>query len=284
MNKKKFRKILIWTLAVTLLAGLVWAVNDQLGQSNKIAADCGSNAAKTDMASLSSIKPTKAKSKIDWKQEKALKDNTFQVDAEYMKILDTANKELATASKVSDATRSSGIAAANSFKEACEQYALFWDKNKGQTRAKLSREVGASRVKSAEMAFNSIDKDKIEAFNKQQDSMRKAQSEYMSEAKTDLSPADKAALKADLTPRVQNIANNLTALVQSLTGLLNQVKDQMGSGGISAAVGGCATTGGSGGSPASNVAALLTPLNSLMTLLKGMITNAQGLMADLNGL
>jgi len=284
MNPKT-RKILIWTLAIVLLAGLVWAIEELAGISNKTCADAGSGAAKSEMVNVSSVKePAKAKAKTGKKPTKTYLAKIEQADADYLKILDTAKAEISSTGKVSDATRKSGLAAAKNFQQACEEYAVFWDKNKNASRANLMRETGASRVLSAEMSLNDIDKAKIEAYNKQQASVRKAQSEYMNEAKTDLSAEDRAALKAELGPKVQDITNNLNTLMQAVTGLLGKVKDQVASGGIAGAVGGCATTSGSGGSPAGNISALLAPLNALMDLVKSMLTNAQGLMTDLNGL
>jgi len=280
---KKFRRILLWTLAISLMFGLLWAALDLNGQSNKTAADAGSNAADMDMASLDSIKP-KATSKINWKQEKALRSKIDQADSQYRKILETANAEISSAQKVSDATRDSGMTSAKSFQDASEEYAAFWDKNDGKSRAKLAREAGLSRVKSAEMALNNISKDKIEAYNTQQDSLRKAQTEYMNEAKTDLSSADKASLKANLAPKIQKIAGNLATLMQGVTGLISQVKEQVSAGGISGAVGGCAKTVTSGGSASDGVSALISPLTSLLSLVKGMTGNVQGMLSDLGTL
>lgn len=72
MVPKKMRKIALWTLLVVMLAGLVWAGLDLLGQSNKSAADAGSSAADMEMASLDSIKQS-TKSACDWNQERALR-------------------------------------------------------------------------------------------------------------------------------------------------------------------------------------------------------------------
>ena len=191
MVSKKMRKIALWTLLVVMLAGLVWAGLDLLGQSNKSAADAGSSAADMEMASLDSIKQS-TKSACDWNQERALRKKIDAADASYRTKLASAKSEIERTGKVSESTRSAGIALAKQFQNASENYAAFWDKNNGKTRAKLAREAGASRVKSAEMAFNNVDASKIDAYNDQQASLRKAQKAYFSEAKEDVSPQDLA--------------------------------------------------------------------------------------------
>ena len=107
-----------------------------------------------------------------------------------------------------------------------ENYAAFWDKNNGKTRAKLAREAGASRVKSAEMAFNNVDASKIDAYNDQQASLRKAQKAYFSEAKEDVSPQDLASLKSSLTPKLEKMGSDLMALVQSVTNIQMCIRDR----------------------------------------------------------
>ena len=151
MVSKKMRKIALWTLLVVMLAGLVWAGLDLLGQSNKSAADAGSSAADMEMASLDSIKQS-TKSACDWNQERALRKKIDAADASYSTKLAGAKSEIERTGKVSESTRSAGIALAKQFQNASENYAAFWDKNNGKTRAKLAREAGTSRVKSDEMA------------------------------------------------------------------------------------------------------------------------------------
>ena len=202
MVPKKMRKIALWTLLVVMLAGLVWAGLDLLGQSNKSAADAGSSAADMEMASLDSIKQS-TKSACDWNQERALRKKIDAADASYRTKLASAKSEIERTGKVSESTRSAGIALAKQFQNASENYAAFWDKNNGKTRARLAREAGASRVKSAEMAFNNVDASKIDAYNDQQASLRKAQKAYFSEAKEDVSPQALASLKSSVTPKLE---------------------------------------------------------------------------------
>ena len=246
MVSKKMRKIALWTLLVVMLAGLVWAGLDLLGQSNKSAADAGSSAADMEMASLDSIKQS-TKSACDWNQERALRKKIDAADASYRTKLASAKSEIERTGKVSESTRSAGIALAKQFQNASENYAAFWDKNNGKTRAKLAREAGASRVKSAEMAFNNVDASKIDAYNDQQASLRKAQKAYFSEAKEDVSPQDLASLKSSLTPKLEKMGSDLMALVQSVTNILSQVKDQVGSTLSVGGIGGCAKQVATGG-------------------------------------
>ncbi len=283
MVPKKMRKIALWTLLVVMLAGLVWAGLDLLGQSNKSAADAGSSAADMEMASLDSIKQS-TKSACDWNQERALRKKIDAADASYRTKLASAKSEIERTGKVSESTRSAGIALAKQFQNASENYAAFWDKNNGKTRARLAREAGASRVKSAEMAFNNVDASKIDAYNDQQASLRKAQKAYFSEAKEDVSPQDLASLKSSLTPKLEKMGSDLMALVQSVTNILSQVKDQVGSTLSVGGIGGCAKQVATGGGTAAvndGVASLLSPLQSLLSLVQSMGNNVQGMLSDI---
>ena len=276
----KFSRIVLWAVLLTLFAGLVWAGLDLAGQSNKSAADAGSNAADMEIASLDTIKKPSSGPAIDWKKESALKKKIDQADAAYRSVLNKAQGDISATGKVTPPTRTAGMKAAGVFQQACENYALFWDKSNGKTRAKLSREAGASRMKSADMAFNDISSEKIEAYNTQQASMRMAQQGYFSDAKNDLSAADKATVKVGMQSRMTSITSNLNGLISQVMGLLNQVR-QAGGGGMS--VGGCAkqvaTSAVSGQNP---VTSLFGPLQSLLSLLQSMLSNVQAMHSDMN--
>lgn len=276
----KFKRIALWAVLLTLLAGLVWAGLDLAGQSNKSAADAGNNAADMEMASLDTIKKPSTGPTIDWKRESALKKKIDQADAAYRQQLNKAQSDINTTGKVTPPTRDAGMKAAGVFQQACENYALFWDKNNGKTRAKLSREAGASRIKSADMAFNDISSEKIDAYKTQQASMRIAQQGYLSDAKNDLSASDKASVKAGMQTRMDSISSNLNGLISQVMGLLNQVR-QAGGGGMS--LGGCAkqvaTSAASGHNP---VTSLFGPLQSLVSLLQSMLSNVQAMNSDMN--
>ena len=138
--------------------------------------------------------------------------------------------------------------------------------------------------KSAEMAFNNVDASKIDAYNDQQASLRKAQKAYFSEAKEDVSPQDLASLKSSLTPKLEKMGSDLMALVQSVTNILSQVKDQVGSTLSVGGIGGCAKQVATGGGTAAvndGVASLLSPLQSLLSLVQSMGSNVQGMLSDI---
>lgn len=279
----KLRRILLWVFLATLMSGLVWAALDPYGTANKIAAEAGDNAADTHMASINSIK-SKEQATIDWKQEQALKKRINQADADYKTRLQKAQSDIASTGKVADATRNAGMASAGRFQTACEAYAAFWDKNNGPTRAKLSRDVGASRIKSADMAFNDISSEKVDAYNAQQEALRKSQKEYLADAKGDLSPQDRAAIKADLTPKLQALGSNVATLVQQIISLISQVQSQAGGGLSVGAVAGCAAKIATSDKPADGIGALFAPLQALLSLVKSMGTNIQGMASDISAL
>lgn len=276
----KCSRIVLWALLVVMVAGLVWAGLELSGQANKTAADAGSNAADMEIASLDTIKKASTGPAIDWKKESALKKKINQADAAYRTQLAKAQSDITSTGKVASTTRDAGMKGATTFQQACENYAAFWDKNNGKTRAKLSREAGASRIKSADMAFNDISSEKIDAYNAQQDSLRAAQQGYFADAKGDLSDKDKADIKAGMKPRMDMLMSNMSNLVQQVIGLLSQVQQAAG-GGMS--VGGCAkqvaTSASSGENP---VTGLLSPVQALLTLAKSMLSNVQGMNTDLN--
>lgn len=279
----KLRKALFFVLLMTLLAGLVYAALELAGQSNKAAADAGTSAADMEMASLDTIKkPANAPSNINWSQESSLRKAINKADAEYRTQLDRAKSDINGTGMVSESTRTAGMNAAGKFKAASDEYAKFWDRNNGRTRANLAREAGASRIKSAEMAFSNVNSGTIDAYSSQQDSLRTAQKAYLADAKTDLSPADREALKSGLAPRVERLASDVMGLVTQVTSLLSQVQSQVGSVMTPSGAAGCAGKVISGQSnPANEVSALISPLTSLLSLLKTMGSNVQGLASDL---
>lgn len=290
---RKFRSFILMVLVATLVCGLVWAALELSGQSNKSAADAGSSAADMEMASLDSIKPSTSAPE-GANQETAIRNKIQQADSAYKKQLAKAKSEINANGKVSESTRSAGMSAAHKYKAANDEYAAYWDGKNCASRAKLAREVGESRVKSADMAFNDASSDKIAAYNKQQDKVRKAQKEYMKDAKTDVSDADRADIKSSLMPRLKTLSGDLTGLIGTVTGLLSQVQQQVG-GSFSldtASIGGCARKaveeGPAMATKASNLAEnsseLLAPLTSLLSLLQSMASNVTGMISDISSL
>lgn len=278
---RKIRKALVWTLLAILIAGLVYAGVALLGQSGKLAADAGSSGAEMEMASLDTIKQSKS-SPVDWKQERSLYKKIQSIDAEYSKLVKKAQAEkVANEGKVNAATQKAGLACAKRFQEANENYAAFWEKNNGKTRARLAREAGLARVKNADMVFFELDSDRISAYNDQQDALAKARAAYLAEAKTDVSDADRAALKNNLTPRLNKLSGDITSLISEITSLLEQVRSAAGGNIVS--LGGCAKKAVSAGA-SGDASALLAPLMSLLNMAKSLGSNVTGLLSDISSL
>lgn len=276
----KMKKILLWALLTTLFAGLVYAKLEMSDALNKNAANAGAAGADLEMASLNTVKQSTSKP-VNWKQERALRKKIDVVDAQYKQLVQKAQSEISSAAKaVSPATRDAGLDCAKRFQQASETYAAFWDKNNGKTRARLARETGKSRVKNAEMTFNKADSDRINAYNSQQEELAKARREYLAEAKTDVSPADRAALKAQSVPRMKSLATQLSTLATSIAALLNSIREQAG-GMISGAVGGCSKAVTGGGGVDSGAAALVSPVTNLLNLVKSMGSNLQSTISDI---
>lgn len=271
----------MWALLATLMAGLVYAGVALMGKSGKLASDAGSSGADMEMASLDTIKQSTS-NPVDWKKERSLHKKIQSIDAEYKKLVKKSEAEkMANEGKVSDATQKAGLACAKRFQEANENYAAFWEKNNGKTRARLAREAGLSRIKNAEMVFFELDADRVSAYNDQQDALAKARAAYLEEAKTDVSDADRAALKDNLTPRLNKLSSDVTSLVGEITSLLDQVRSAAG--GDIVALGGCAkqaVSAGASGGPG----ALLSPLMSLLNMTKSLGGNVTGLLSDISSL
>ena len=277
----KQHKTTAWLLALLAACGIAIAAADLAGNANKTCADAGLQGANTEMMTLDLVKQSES-NPIDWQQERKLRKAIDAQDAKYQKLVAQAQNEIQGKGSVEAATREAGLACASDFKAASETYAAFWDQNNGITRAKLARQAGEARMKNAEMTFNEIDSDRVAAYNEEMDKLAQARSEYMEEAKTDVSEQDRAAMKADLTPRINTLMAQGNTLVQNILSLIDQVKastDSLASGDIGA-ITSCASTAVSGDGPM----ALLSPLTSLLDLVKSFISNLQSLSSDLESL
>lgn len=277
----KQHKTTAWLLALLAACGIAIAAADLAGNANKTCADAGLQGANTEMMTLDLVKQSES-NPIDWQQERKLRKAIDAQDAKYQKLVAQAQNEIQGKGSVEAATREAGLACASDFKAASETYAAFWDQNNGITRAKLARQAGEARMKNAEMTFNEIDSDRVAAYNEEMDKLAQARSEYMEEAKTDVSEQDRAAMKADLTPRINTLMTQGNTLVQNILGLIDQVKastDSLASGDIGA-ITSCASTAVSGDGPM----ALLSPLTSLLDLVKSFISNLQSFSSDLESL
>lgn len=278
----KYRRVLMWFLLTLLFAGLVYAGAELMGQANKNAADAGSTGADMEMASLDSIKQSKS-NPVNWSEEQRLHKKINALDSEYKTHVNKARSEAASAGSVSAGTRSAGIACADRYQKACEDYASFWDKNNGKTRARLARETGKSRIANAQMTFNDVDSSRISAYNDQQDALAKARRAYLDEAKTDVSDADRGAIKSALQPRLNKMTGDVQNLISSVTSLLDQVKGQAGGMGVGA-IGGCAKSVATGGGAAGGASALLSPLTNLLSLAKSLGSNVTSMLSDIQAL
>lgn len=277
----KQHKTTAWLLALLAACGIAIAAADLAGNANKTCADAGLQGANTEMMTLDLVKQSES-NPIDWQQERKLRKAIDAQDAKYQKLVAQAQNEIQGKGSVEAATREAGLACASDFKAASETYAAFWDQNNGITRAKLARQAGEARMKNAEMTFNEIDSDRVAAYNEEMDKLAQARSEYMEEAKTDVSEQDRAAMKADLTPRINTLMTQGNTLIQNILSLIDQVKastDSLASGDIGA-ITSCASTAVSGNGPM----ALLSPLTSLLDLVKSFISNLQSFSSDLESL
>ena len=297
---RKFRSFFLLLLIFTITCGLTWAALELAGQSNKSAADAGSSAADMEMASLDTIKPSTS-NPDGANKETAIRGKIQKADNDYKRQLAKAKSEVNNSGKVSSGTRELGMAAAHRYKAANNEYAAYWDGKNCASRAQLAREVGESRVKSADMAFNDVSSAKVDAYNSQQSRVRTAQKAYIKDAKTDVSDSDRAAIKADITPRLKKVDSDLSALDDVIASLLKQVQQQIGGGSgfdlTVPSVSGCAQKAKSSvlsavpttPSAASNMNvnelnALLGPLKSLLSLVQSMGGNVGGMISDISSL
>lgn len=267
---RKFRKVLLWLMLVTLAAGLVWAADALFGETNKEVQNAAVVGADDELATIETAGMVKPKdSNIDWKTinryERQLKQNT----TEYQKLVTQAGNEK-TAGAVSAGTRSAGMASAQKFNQMSEELAAVYEKGNCITKAKTVRAAGQSRLKNAEMAFNDLDSGLINDYSDQRSAMSEAGLASLQEDKANGSPADIARLKTTMLPRLEKMSSETTQLLSQVTKLLDQVRQAAG-GGVGG-LGGCAkqvVTGGAADGPAG----LLRPLTSLMNMLKNMGSN-----------
>lgn len=268
-KKSKLRKVLTWMALTLLFAGLVWAAGELSGMANRRAQEAAAIGARDELASIETtmVKPQK-KDNIAWGQiqnyEKQLRQNT----RDYEKLVAQAGTEKQTGS-VSASTKSAGMASAQKFNEISQQLAATWEKGNCKTRAKAVRAAGQSRLKNADVAFNMIDSDTMNAYNDQRVAMSEASDESLAEVKSDGSPQDLAKLKADMLPRLERMASDTTKLLGEIGKLLDQIRSAAG--GDVGAMAGCAKSvvGGSAEGPGG----LLNPVMSLMNMVKNMGSN-----------
>lgn len=272
-------KLAAWVLAMIAACGIAVAVSELSGQSNKTCADAGINGAAMEMNSLDTIKQSES-NPVDWQQERRLRHAIDAADQKYAGLVRKAQGEIDSNGSVTASTRSAGLSCAQDFMKASETYARFWDQNNGKTRANLARQAGKTRVANAQMTFNDINSDNIDAYNDECDALADARSDYMEEAKTDVSESDRQALKDELLPRLEKVSSNLISLSNQVSNLLSQVKDQLGSGGVGGLVS-CARQAAESDNPS---ASLLSPLTGLLSLVQSMASDVKSLSDDISSL
>lgn len=278
----KTRKIGLWLLLAMLLAALVYAGPELLGQSNKKTADAGKAGGELEMAGLDTIKPSKtATKKINVSQDKRLDQKIKRVDAEYKRLADKAGAESLSAGHVSEATRNAGLACASNYKAACEERADLWAKKGNEHQATLLREAGETRVKNAEMTFYDTDRSRIKAYNAQMEKMSKARKSYLENCKDDLSDQDKAAIKAGTAKSLASLDKYLGDLISGVTDLINQIQGLM-SGGVTGVVSGCAKAAVTGQSDP--LTDLFSNVTSLLDMVQNMSGNSKALMSEVAAL
>lgn len=286
--KRRVHPLLIFFI-LFLLCAVAWAVSELSGQANKSAADAGMASADMEMASLETIsKPQETPPNVNWKQERRLRKELEAQDNAYKPLARKAQQQAGSSEGVDEPTRKAVLASAAKFKETSNKYADVWEKGDCISRARLAREAGASRVASAEVLVGGADGDKIDALNEQQGKLNEARQAYIKEAvdNNEISEKDKAAMKANLMPKAEQLVTDTGNLVTQVASLLDQIRSQVSPAGIIGGLGGCAasTAGGSSAAPADSAAELLSPVTSLLSLTKGLAGNASSLLSDITSL
>ena len=268
LNTIKRHKFLSIGLGLLLACSVVWAVADLAGQANQTAANAGLQQSKATLLSLKNAKPTVQKSSINWKKYNDLQ-NKFNVAAdELTKLEDNAQKALANG-PLSDADKKAGLDAAQKVKTAGEKFAAFQEKSNCITLAKQTRTGIDSLLANADLVFNDIDADKISAASEKNAQFTNAKKDYLADAKTNLSDADKAEMKSNMIPALQDLGTQVNALTGQIANLLSDVKNQVAGGGVGGLVS-CASNAATSDNPA---ATLLTPITSLLDLVKNLGTS-----------
>ncbi len=285
------RKALVAILLSLLTVGLVWAGAELFGQANKATADAGINGADMEMASLEMIKKPAEAPNVDWKKEAKLRKQLEANTAQYKKAVASAQKETKGNKAVSEKTRTKGLALAKKFNELSIEYAAVWDAaGNCKTRADMARKAGLSRLANAEMTFNPIDADKIEAYNDSMEALQEARQAYVADAKNDLSEADKQALKKNLLPKANKLLDSAVALSNQVTNLVTEVTNEVAnvtSGDpmrAAVAIGGCAKKVITSSSSGNSVTDLLSPVKALASMCVSLISNIKSFISDLMSL
>lgn len=250
------RKKLLITFGLLLLAAaVVWAASELAGQVNSLAQDAGSNSAKLEMVSLQTIKkPQKTKFSpgplpCDWQKEQMIRQAMEANDAQYQTLVDKAKSEMKAMGQVSSATARSLRDSANAFMGQCEIYAQMWTACNCLTRARLTRETGNTRLKSAELVANGMDFNKLADLNDYQEQMRIARREYVQTAVEgdEISDQDREALKTTVLPQAYQVIKLMQDFVRRSEELLKKIQSSSMSAGSNGGGGGGGGGHGGGG-------------------------------------
>lgn len=267
MNPKR---ILIWLSLLTLLAGLVWAAAEGLASmadSNSMQA--ASIGAKDELSVVQTAAvPPKNKNNINWTQINAYTKQLMQNTDQYEKLVAQAAAEK-KGGQISAATRSSGLDSAQQFNKISQQLAATYEKGNCITRAKSVRAAAKSRLANAEMAFNALDSDNINAYNSSSEEMAAASRESLADIKTDADAKDLAGLKTYMLPRLQQLSSDTTKLIGQITSLVDEIRKA--GGGDVGAMAGCAKSFVTGA--ADGPGGLLRPVMALLNMTKNMGSN-----------
>lgn len=267
MWNKKTRKIVLWLILGLLFSGLVWAAGEGLlSMAETNTTEAASIGAKDELSVVQTAAvPTKTKNNINWTEINRLTKQLGQNTNQYEKLVAQAGAEK-KGGQVNAATRSAGMNSAQEFNRISQQLAATYEKGNCITRAKSVRAAAKSRLANAEMAFNNLDADKINAYSEDRSAMYAASDENLAEIKTDASPQDLAGLKAYMLPRLERLSSDTGKLLGQITKLLDEIR-KVGGGDINA-IAGCAKSVISGS--AEGPGGLLKPVMALLNMVKDM--------------
>ena len=271
-------------MALLASCGIVIAANEVYDALNKDCQEASIQSVKTQMAGLEQTvtQPKKAAnaSNIDWGVWNQHTKKLEALNKEYSSLVEKASSEVASSKKVSAATRNAGLASADKYKKASEEFAEFLNKNNCKSRAKSVLSISDARVANAEMTFSeNIDGDKISAANDAMSAMSDARKAAFDDVKQDADSADLASLKSNMLPRLQGISNEVTALLSRTTQLVDDIKNQVSAGGVGGLVS-CSKQAASADDPMS----LLSPATSLLGMVKNIGTDITDMISDLSSL
>ena len=274
-NFKKHKKMWVLIGGALFIAAVVWAAAELSGQADAMAQDAGSNSFDLELTTYETLKKPKSAPDCDWTKDKELREKIDANDTKYKELVEKAKGELKDSGKVSDDTGKGILDLAAEYKSLQDEYSEMWKACKCKTRSNVAKELGNTRVKSAEVVVSNIDEKKLKEMTKAQEKLKKARKEYVKQAQADdeISDADKKDVQANIIPKVNNMIPVFAAFVENVTGLLNEAQQtaqkSTNEGGIFGAL-----------KAVKEGPKLLKNVKALLTVAKGMLTNVKDLLAD----